>query len=89
MRRLQVILTYFTPSPKKYGLNLREVKPSAFSDAMTLGTDEAESTLFQRGSAVKVVLGSITGISQTNLEKGSAHDRIIIFPNLLLGNLPT
>jgi hypothetical protein len=89
MIRLQVILTYLNPSPKQYGLNSWEVKPSEFSDAMTLGTDEAESTLPQRASTVKAVLGSITGTSQTKLEKGLARYRIIIFPNLLWENLPT
>jgi len=86
---LQVILTYFTPSPKQNGLNSWEVKPSALSDSITLGTDKAESTLSQRASTVRAVLGSVTGTSQTNLEKGSAHDRIIIFPNLLWENMPT
>jgi hypothetical protein len=89
MRGLQVILTYFAPRPKQNGLNSWEVKPSALLDAMTLGTDEAESTLSQRASTFKAVLGSVTGTSQTNLEKGSAHDRIIIFPDLLWENMPT
>lgn len=73
MRGLQVIFTYFTPSPKQNGLNSWEVKPSALSDAMTLRTDKAESTLSQRASTFKEVLGSVTGNSQTNLEKGSGH----------------
>jgi hypothetical protein len=55
---------------------------------MTLGTDKAESTLSQRASTFKAVLGSVTGTSQTNLEKVVVHDRIV-FPNLLWENLPT
>ena len=65
MRGLQVILTNFTPSPKQNGLNSGEVKPLALSDAMTLGTDKAESTVSQRDSTFKAVLGSVTGTSQT------------------------
>lgn len=88
MRGLQILLTYFIPSLKQNGLKSWEVKLSALSDAMTLGTDTAESTLSQRASTVKAVLGSVTGTSQTHLEKGSTH-RIIIFPNLLWENMPT
>jgi hypothetical protein len=54
---------------------------------MTLGTDKAETILSQRASAVQAVLGSVTGTSQENLEKGSTHARII-FPNLLWEKLP-
>jgi hypothetical protein len=89
MRELQATVTYFTPSPKQNGLNSWEVEPSALSDAMTLGTDKAETTLPQRTSTFKAVLGSVTGTSQANLEKGSACDRIIIFFNLLWENMPS
>ena len=73
MRGPQIIFTYITPSPKQNGLNLWEVKPSALLDAMTLGTDIAESTFSQRASTFKEVLGSVTGTSQTKLEKASGH----------------
>jgi hypothetical protein len=80
MRGLQIIFTYFTPSPKQNGLSSWEVKPSALLDAMTLGTDKAESTLSQRASTFKEVLGSVTETSQTNLEKASGYVQIFHNP---------
>jgi hypothetical protein len=74
MRELQVILTYFTPSPKQNDFNSWEVEPSALTDAMTLGTDKAETTFPQRASTFKAVLGSATRTGQVNLEKDSGCD---------------
>jgi hypothetical protein len=64
------------------------MKHFPLSETITLGTENADNTLSLKVLIVTKVVASLTGISQTNVEKVSTQTRIVVFPDFLLGNFP-
>jgi hypothetical protein len=82
-------VTCFIPSPKQNWRNSFDVKHGALSDTRVSGTEELQNIFSLRALIVALVVASLTGISQTNLEKASMHTRMAVLPALLRGSFPT
>ena len=77
-------MTCLIPSPK----NSLEVKHGALSDTNTSGTEKLQNMLPLRALMIVLVVASLTGTNQTNLEKASAQTSMAVLPAILLGSLP-
>ena len=77
----------FNPQPKAKLSEFPRGETWALSDTKTSGTEKLPNMLPLRALMVILLVASLTGTNQMNLEKASTQMSMAVLPDLLLGGL--